>query len=202
MHLNSELLFRKYARPLFKSHIKVLEVGPDRCNPGVFRSLVENDSVSWETLDMEHSWPGLTYVSLNEYSFPLPDNSFDIVFSSSVIEHVRKVWVWVKELARICKTGGHVITINPVSWPHHAVPVDCWRIYPQGMKALYEEAGLAVQLSLFETLEKAPSRRSLPGRTHEPDRGPLSGIKSLVKTFLGWPLTHAVDTITIGQKLS
>jgi hypothetical protein len=26
-------------------------------------------------------------------------------------------------------------------WPFHEYPIDCWRAYPDGMTALYEEGG-------------------------------------------------------------
>ena len=40
--------------------------------------------------------------------FPAPSGAYDIVFSGQVIEHVRKIWLWIKELTRICKVGGLV----------------------------------------------------------------------------------------------
>jgi hypothetical protein len=34
--------------------------------------------------------------------------------------------------------AGMSSSVNPVSWVFHEAPVDCWRIYPEGMKALLE----------------------------------------------------------------
>ena len=56
-----------------------------------------------------------------------------------------------------------MIIINPVSWPFHEVPVDCWRIYPDGMKALLEDTSLRVVASRFESLEAPGRKRYLPG---------------------------------------
>ena len=36
----------------------------------------------------------------------------------------------------IISPNGYIITINPVSWKYHEAPVDCWRIYPEGMKTI------------------------------------------------------------------
>ena len=151
MHPNSQLLFEKYAKPLFKHNMRVLEIGPDR-HPSTYRQIVGDQSIVWETIDLFES-PKLTYRAENEYSFPIADNTFDIVVSGQVIEHVRKIWTWIKELSRVCKVGGSVITINPVNWPYHEAPIDCWRIYPEGMKALYEEGNLTVDLSVAESLD-------------------------------------------------
>jgi hypothetical protein len=38
----------------------------------------------------------LTYYADSQYSFPIPDNSFDVVLKGQVMEHVTKPWVWVK----------------------------------------------------------------------------------------------------------
>jgi len=200
MHPNGALIFEKYARPYFKSGMRVLEIGADSKGPFVYRDMVGHPAGLWETVDIHRSFPGLTYVARDEYSFPVAGETFDIVFSAQVIEHVRKIWVWIKELARVCKPGGHVITINPVSWPYHAAPVDCWRIYPEGMKALYVEAGLKVLLSCYESLEKMPTPHSHPGPTYDPGRGAVQNLKFLLKKLIGWPMTYAVDTVTIGTK--
>ncbi|MCX5714988.1 MAG: methyltransferase domain-containing protein, partial [Candidatus Omnitrophica bacterium] len=155
MHLNSMLLFEKYAKKLFKPNTVVLEIGPDKF-PSTYYEIVGIKAIDWQTLDI-FSAPNLTYTAKNEYHFPVSDGTFDIVLSGQVLEHVRKPWVWIRELTRICKVGGHIITINPVSWPYHAAPVDCWRIYPEGMKALYEEGGIKVELCKMESSKRLDS---------------------------------------------
>jgi SAM-dependent methyltransferase len=194
MHRNSLLLFDRYARPLFKDGLRVLEIGPDD-HPSTYRKLVNNPSITWETVDL-FSAPGLTYQARNEYEFPVESASFDIVLSGQVIEHVRRVWVWMREVARVCRAGGHVITINPVNWPYHEHPVDCWRIYPEGMRALYEEAGLTMSMCQSESRELRDSRFLF----HE--SAGQSAPRRLLHRLLGIqsPLLTAVDTISIGVK--
>ena len=156
MHDNAVLMFDHYLKPLFATGMRVLEIGPDHA--ATFRRRVSDPTIRWETLELEPG-PEITYVAKDEYTFPVDDDTFDIVFSSQVIEHVRRPWVWIRELARVSRLGGRVLTINPVSWPYHEYPVDCWRIYPEGMRALYSEAGLSVELSRWETREiEAPDR--------------------------------------------
>lgn len=190
MHLNSQLLFRKYAGRCFTDHQRVLEIGPDGF-PSTYQAAVGNPTLTWETLDVAAD-PRLTYPAAGEYSFPAPDNAFDVVVSGQVIEHVRKTWVWMKEVARVCKPGGCIITINPVSWGYHEAPIDCWRIYPEGMKALYDEAGLEVELCSAEALE--PWRQRLPQS--------LRVLRKLLtwSTPPGSGLPPVIDTITIGRK--
>ncbi len=207
MHLNSKLLFEKYAIPYIGSNLRVLEIGPDAI-PSTYCNMISDSSVIWETLDMYDGFRG-TYLSDDEYSFPIQDNFFDIVVSGQVIEHVRKTWVWIKELARVCKKGGHVITIAPISWPYHKAPIDCWRIFPEGLRTLYEEAGLLVELCKMETLELGNQKLIFPGKTDKSLclNGEVS-IKTLAKRIgfygrrlIGWPIFCAFDTIAIGMKV-
>lgn len=130
MHTNSRLLFQKHAREFFRPGLRVLEIGPDKF-PSTYCSLVADGSITWDTLDI---WQDarLTYSATSEYSFPAPSDTYDIVLSGRVIEHVRKIWLWIKELTRVCKVGGLVITINPVSWPYHEHPIRLLACLPGG----------------------------------------------------------------------
>jgi len=190
MHANALLLFNRYARPYFKSGMKVLEVGPG--TPSLFKQAVGDSSIAWDTIDIYES-KELTYSASDPYQFPIADQSYDIVFAAQVIEHVKAIWRWSKELTRVCKVGGKVIVINPVNWGFHEFPVDCWRIYPDGMKTLFEEAGLETELSKAECLESVRDRMN------------LHGLKWLIKPLLGRSRCGEpflpVDTISIGKRV-
>ena len=200
MHGNTRRLFKKYAKEYFRPNLRVLELGPG-ASPSALQMIVGDTSILWETAGIENT-NRPTYVG-TEYSFPVESDVADIVIATNVMEHVRKPWVWIKELARICKPGGHVITINPVSWPYHEFPIDCWRAYPEGMMALYEDAGLKVITSRCESLEDAHLKRHIPGRSLGSiyqDGG--WGTRALTKTMelLRLPVERPYDTVTIGQK--
>jgi len=197
MHTNSRLLFERYALPLFQRGMKVLEIGPDSF-PSTYQRLVEDPSIEWHTLDI-HDSPYLTYPNSSEYCFPIPDRFYDVVLSAQVIEHVRRPWEWMPELARITREGGLVITINPVSWPYHEAPVDCWRIYPDGMKALYEDSSLEILFSCWESLEMPHFHRYRPGISRE-SHSRIGQIVYGVLSRLGLPVERSYDTITIGRK--
>jgi SAM-dependent methyltransferase len=210
MHPNSVLLFRRYALPLFTAGRRVLEVGPDG-NPSTYRQQI-TIPLTWSTADLasqvdvggERLWGSgagedVTFAMRTEYDIPAPDAAFDIVISGQVIEHVRKPWIWMKELARVCAPGGVVVTVNPVSWPYHEAPVDCWRIYPEGMRSLCEEAGLDVELTRCESLEGRPLAW-FPGKSYNAGRGPRGRMLNRAKAIVGWPLPIAFDTVTIARK--
>jgi len=222
MHLNSELLFRKYALPYFKDGLRVLEIGPTGI-PSVFAQIVNNNSITWDTIDFpdtEHihtETSRLTYQLSDPYVFPVEEGLYDIVLSANVIEHVQKIWVWYKELKRVTKKGGHIITINPVSWPNHHAPLDCWRIYPSGMEALIEDTGLENVLCIFESLEAEQLLKRDPHAWLSPGKSYYYGVSTRKINFVfAWnkivrkirklngllPLSLEVsyDTISIAKK--
>jgi SAM-dependent methyltransferase len=69
-------------------------------------------------------------------------DSFDLVISVSNMEHVPKPWEWIKKLSNRLAPGGLIYVNSPNTWPYHGHPIDCWRVWPMGMKALFEEGGI------------------------------------------------------------
>jgi SAM-dependent methyltransferase len=197
MHANTAMLFTHYARPYFTPGARVLEVGPDS-NPSGLRCLVQDSAACWDTADFPGQFAA-TYLLTEDNRFPIPDASYDIVLSANVIEHVRKPWLWLREVARVCKPGGLVITIVPVSWPFHECPIDCWRISPDGMKALYQEAGLDVITAVCASLESNGRKRVIPGRSRWHQPWYLRHLYRLA-SYVGLPMEYAYDTIGIGRK--
>ena len=199
MHENSKRMFVRHALPRFVGAARVLEIGPDTL-PSTYAGLVRahhgaRAPATWDTVDLA-SRPGTTFAARSEYEFPVDDGSYDVVVSGQVVEHVRKPWRWFPELARVCRRGGVVVTISPVSWPYHEAPVDCWRIYPEGLRALHEEAGLEIEHVSWGTLEPRGvlPRCPRPASDHAPGR-----LYKLARA-VGWPLARAFDAVTVARK--
>lgn len=200
MHDNSLLLFKKYAEAYFHDNYRVLEIGSTFAHSAYRKALLPRKG-TWETLDIQQN-TGAMHYSENEYSYPIKDNEYDIVIAGQVLEHVKKLWLWIHELKRITAPNGYIILINPISWPYHEAPVDCWRAYPEGMHALCEEANLDIILSKCESAEA-----SLYGRTRAGKGRVSTSIKSRIKycllkpvSFFGYPIPVSYDTITIAKK--
>lgn len=68
--------------------------------------------------------------------------AMDVIVSANCIEHTRWPWVWMCQIRNIVKVGGLVVVVGPTAWRIHRHPVDCWRILPDGMTALFQWAGL------------------------------------------------------------
>ena len=232
MHLNGTLLLKKYGLSYFKPNIRVLEIAPFGGFPSYMSRAVNDDSIEWWGLDIsddyigDHKTKEKFILTDSEYEYPIEDNFFDIVISDQVIAHVKLFWVWMEELKRIVDNNGYIITIGSLSYPKCPSPVDCWRIYPDGMKALNDFLSLKTVLSISESLEfeyfgysakynKIPNFRVegesiATTNTEKPKLLYQNKIKifynkllmhfPLIRTFMN-PVRVACDTITIAQKL-
>lgn len=65
----------------------------------------------------QRSWPIVDY---DGKTIPFPDGTFDIVFSSNVLEHVRDLRQMHGEIRRVLKAGGVCV---------HVLPTHTWRIW-------------------------------------------------------------------------
>jgi len=73
-----------------------------------------------------------------------PENSFDFVICTDVIEHLAKPWLAVKELRAVLKSGGTLLLSTPFNYHIHktSVVTDYWRISEDGIRELLmNEAG-------------------------------------------------------------
>lgn len=155
-------MFKRYGVGHISTGARVLELGPDAI-PSAYQSMIDTSVSAWDTADFGGR-SGLTYGLVDPYRFPVDDAAYDVVLSGQVIEHVPKIWRWMPEVARVTRPGGTIITVAPISWPYHEDPHDCWRIYPDGLRARYEDAGLDVLVAEWGSLELDPIVRRLPAR--------------------------------------
>ncbi len=123
MHANTRRLFKKYAKEYFRPNLRVLEIGPGR-PPSDLQRIVADPSIRWETAGIDHAVPA-TYIG-SEYSFPVESDVADIVIATNVLEHVRKPWVWIKELARIRKPGQSLASGQGFSKPWPGAGPTAW----------------------------------------------------------------------------
>jgi len=90
----------------------------------------------------------------------LADNSYDVVMSHDVFEHIDKPWLAASEIQRILKPGGMSYTQTLFSWKLHKVPVDYWRFTPDCLDMLFSD--LERVESGFDIMER---RNMKPART-------------------------------------
>lgn len=120
----------------------VVEIGSADVN-GTYRGLFPSERFSYLGCDCAPG-PGVDLVLDDPYRVPLADGYADIVISGQMLEHSERFWVAFGEMMRILKPDGYLFLIAPSTGPIHRYPVDCWRFYPDGYRALADWAGCQV----------------------------------------------------------
>lgn len=149
MHESSYREMSRFAATLPASRLLIADVGSLDVN-GSYRPLFQRREWTYVGLDLAPG-PNVDLVLCGENEWVnVPDAEYDVVISGQALEHARYPWLFVKEIARITKPGGSICIIAPYQWEYHPYPVDCWRVFPDGMRAVMEYNGLTV-LSTYMT---------------------------------------------------
>jgi SAM-dependent methyltransferase len=112
--------FGKYLR-YFSAGCSILEIGG---GTGVQAKLLTEMGYRVESIDLESS----NYASALEFpikfydghTIPFPSQSFDVVFSSNVLEHIKHICEFQLEIRRVLRPGGYCI---------HAMPSTAWTFW-------------------------------------------------------------------------
>lgn len=83
-------------------------------------------------------------VFYNGAVFPFETEKFDSLVCNQVLEHVFNPGLFVNELNRVLKPGGHLLLTVPFVWDEHEQPWDYARYSSFGLKALLCEHGFEV----------------------------------------------------------
>ena len=105
----------------FKKKGSLLELG---CGRGDFVEAFYNEGHNVVGSDISPNTPELIsphpclVVDILSTPLPVEDNTFDFVFSKSVIEHLNNPMPFLNESLRVLKSGGCAVIMTP-SWMHH-----------------------------------------------------------------------------------
>jgi SAM-dependent methyltransferase len=123
--------------------LRVADVGAADVN-GCYRPLF--DAELWEYVGFDVGDAANVDVDVvDAEAWQIPDalrGSFDVVISGQVLEHVRRPWRWIHDVVSLVRPGGLVWVCAPNTFQFHEYPIDCWRVWPDGLRALFEDAGL------------------------------------------------------------
>jgi ubiquinone/menaquinone biosynthesis C-methylase UbiE len=112
-------LFKAYVAAGDHINGDVLEVG---CGEGRGVSLLIDKARTFTAVDkikpviddLQKKFPGGRFISMNIPPLAaLPDNSFDVVVSFQVIEHIDNDFLFLKEIHRVLKPGGTALLTTP-----------------------------------------------------------------------------------------
>jgi 2-polyprenyl-3-methyl-5-hydroxy-6-metoxy-1,4-benzoquinol methylase len=97
--------------PPARGGARALDVG---CRDGVQTQWLRERGYVVTSIDIETTLPGAAIVDANE-RLPYADSSFDLVWCSEVIEHLRDPAFSASELLRVLKPGGRLVVTTPNS---------------------------------------------------------------------------------------
>jgi SAM-dependent methyltransferase len=125
---------------------RVLDLGSrtPRAQKLTHRQLLAGYDVDYTGVDIRKG-RNVDMVMKKPYRIPVKSGAVDVVFSGQAFEHIAFPWASMLEIARVLTSGGLAFITAP-SRGHKHGRYDCWRYYPDGMRALAAWARL-------ETLE-------------------------------------------------
>jgi SAM-dependent methyltransferase len=126
-----------------QKHLRILDVGSADVN-GTYADLFDNPNWTYRGADMVEG-KNVHVILVDPYDWRnIESNSFDVVISGQTFEHIEYFWITILQIARIMKVGGLACIIAPSSGPQHRHPTDCWRYYPDGLRAIAKWAKMEV----------------------------------------------------------
>lgn len=138
MHRNSLILMEEF-RDKYLADMKgatILDVGSMYVGSGnthTYRELFESD-FKYTGMDLEPG-PNVDIVGYKNIQ-----GVYDVVISGQVMEHVKHPWDWLKLLTQYF--GAYICIIVPNAHKEHRHPLDTYRYFPDGMRDLFEYAGI------------------------------------------------------------
>jgi SAM-dependent methyltransferase len=164
------------ARPLFAASSKVLELGGGN---GWQASNLAAWGLDVQSIDVAEQTESYHPVSLYDgIRIPYPDHTFDLIFSSNVLEHLERRPALFAEMVRVLKQRGAMI---------HIVPTSSWRFWTSVAHYPYMVKRLVQSILKIGSVDHERDQTSTEADTSGSQRGSTS-LKRLV-----WAGPHGID---------
>ena len=156
----------------------LLDVG---CREGTQSRIFAGLGYEVTSIDIERAWDLCQVVDCNK-PLPFPDDSFDYVWSSEVIEHLIDPFAAAAELRRVLRPGGTMVLTTPNSFPVYFCALALLGLTPQRIQR-------GDHLHFFDEIQV---RRVFPGAGLEGFL-PFTGLRPRLKRAIGlWSPTFVI----------
>lgn len=121
----------------------VLDIG---CGQRPYEPYVRHRVARWVGVDLPASAAGPPSADVfgSALALPFPNECFDVVVCTQVLEHVRDPLTLLREACRVLRAGGHLLVTAPQTNPLHEQPNDFYRYTRFGLEHLTIAAGANV----------------------------------------------------------
>ena len=156
---------RRYLTRRENESLLIYDLGSQDIN-GSYRPLFSEPSWTYVGVDMA-SGKNVDLVLADPYDWrEIEPASVDVLISGQTFEHTEYFWLTMQQIARALKPGAICCILAPSSGPEHQYPVDCWRVYPDGFRAVARYAGLEI-LECWTQWEDLPQYDSESNKWHD-----------------------------------
>lgn len=139
--------------------LKILDVGSlDTSGEDYNYKSIFNDNPNWLYVGLDFQDGENVDILVNDiYNWiEIEDNSYDVVISGQLFEHLEYFWLTMNEINRVLKPGGFCCIIAPGGGPKHgAADVDCYRFNEDGLRAIAKYVNFEV-LHTFTNKDSKP----------------------------------------------
>lgn len=156
---------QRYLAGREQEHLTVVDLGSRDFN-GSYRSIFGIGNWRYVGVDMAGG-SNVDVVVADPYDWrEIESESIDVLVSGQTFEHTEFFWLTMQQIARVLRQNAITCIIAPSSGPEHRYPVDCWRIYPDGLRAVARYAGLNV-LDCWTQWDDLPQYDSESNKWHD-----------------------------------
>ena len=130
-------------------NLKILDFGSlDRKGDFNYREIFDEENWEYTGLDFEDG-NNVDILVTDIYKwFEIEDNSFDVIISGQLFQHLEYFWLAMNEIDRVLKPGGHICIIAPSAGPKHGGNVpNCYRFHEDGLIAMANYVNLEVLIA-------------------------------------------------------
>jgi len=130
-------LVERYLSDKAGTPITVIDIGSTQVDEvnGCYKPLFDKAGWSYVGVDIA-AGRNVDVVLKSPYQLPFKKDHADVIISGQTFEHMEFFWLSWLEMVRVLKPGGYIMLIAPSRGTEHRYPVDCWRFYPDGFRAL------------------------------------------------------------------
>lgn len=158
MHKNSyqKMKWFKNAYLDVSENLSILDVGSlDKTTNFNYSTLFNETKWNYTGLDFE-AGHNVDIVVKDIYNWPeIKNNSYDVIISGQLFEHLEFFWKTLSEIKRVLKPDGYLCIIVPSAGPKHGGLPNCYIFQEDGLKAMAKESGLDVLHVSIDNREEA-----------------------------------------------